>query len=147
MGERVVEVKWTETQYRDYVQKRLASEERTRTKIREKHETSPSVDTVVPKIRQRNEVPALDGAIKEQRQRKGRVAVRVTLILCRHRELDSDSAIYSLKPLRDAVAASFGLDDADARIAWHYGQQVGPGEQGVIVKIETPPQLPAARDL
>ncbi len=29
---------WTESRYRDYVQRRLASEERTRTKIREKHE-------------------------------------------------------------------------------------------------------------
>ncbi len=36
----------------------------------------------------------------------------------------------------DQIAASLGLDDADARIAWQYGQQTSKGEQGVVIRIE-----------
>ena len=85
---------------------------------------------------ERNKVSALDGRGKERRQRTGRVVVCVTLIALRRRLLDEDSAIFALKPLRDAIAASLGIDDADARIAWQYGQQITKGEQGVIVRIE-----------
>ncbi len=95
-----------------------------------------TVGAVATRRPERNAIQALDGGSKERRQRKGRVVVRVTLIQCRRRELDSDSAAFALKPLRDAISASFGLDDADARIAWNYGQVVSKGEQGVIVKVE-----------
>ncbi len=96
----------------------------------------PVVGAVVANRPERNPVQALDGRGKERRQRKGCVVVRVVLITCRRRELDDDSATYALKPLRDAIAASLGLDDADARIEWNYGQQTTKGEQGVIVRIE-----------
>jgi hypothetical protein len=85
---------------------------------------------------ERHKVQALDRGGKERRQRKGRVVIVVSLIAFRRRLLDEDSAIFALKPLRDAIAASLGIDDADARIAWQYGQQVTRGESGVIVRIE-----------
>lgn len=127
-------MRWSEDDLKRYTQRRLKDEERARQNLYER--ANHSMGAVVRTRPQRNEISALDGAIKEQRQRKGRVAVRVTLIACRHRELDSDSAVFALKPLRDAVAASLGIDDADARIAWDYGQVVSRGEPGVIVRIE-----------
>ena len=101
-----------------------------------KRNSSPVVGAVVANRSERNAVPSLDRQVKERRQRKGRVVVRITLITFRHRELDGDSAVFALKPLRDAIANSLGLDDADARIEWNYGQQITKGEQGVIVRIE-----------
>lgn len=64
------------------------------------------------------------------------VALRVSIIGCRSRVLDSDNFAAGCKPLRDAIARHFGLDDADDCIAWEYGQVRTDGEQGVIVKIE-----------
>jgi len=140
--------RWSESDLKAYMTRRLASEQRARERMapiteaqfQEKvaNEINPNLGAVVATKTERHKVPALDGAIKERRQRKGSVEprCRVLLISCRHRELDDDSNIYSLKPLRDAVAASFGLDDADGRIQWEYGQQTTRGEQGVIVRIE-----------
>jgi len=131
---------WTPDQFRSYAQRRLASEQRTRQKIQEKvrNETNSHLGAVVSARSERNKVSALDGRGKERRQRKGSVesCCRVLLISCRHHELDDDSNVYSLKPIRDAIAASFGIDDADGRISWEYGQQLTRGEQGVIVRIE-----------
>jgi len=95
-----------------------------------------ALDSVATHSPERNKVSALDGRGKERRQRKGRVVILVSIIALRRRLLDEDSAIFALKPLRDAIAASLGIDDADARIAWQYGQQTTKGEQGVIVRIE-----------
>ncbi len=117
------------------MQRRLKDEQRTRTKLYET--ANPSVGAVVSRRPERNPVFALDARGKVCRQRKGRVAVRVTLIACRRRELDDDSNIYSLKPLRDAISATLGIDDADSRIKWHYGQTITGGDTGVIVKIES----------
>lgn len=102
------------------------------------NESNSHVDSVGASRTKRNKISALDGRGKERRQRKGSVepCCRVLLVSCRHRELDDDSNIYSLKPLRDAIAASFGIDDADARIRFEYGQVITKGEQGVIVRIE-----------
>lgn len=131
--------RWTENDLRAYTTRRLKDESRARERMQSKHEASSNLGAVVATRTERNKVQALDGAIKERRQRKGSVepCCRVLLIACRHRELDDDSNVYSLKPLRDAIAASLGLDDADTRIRWDYGQAITPGEQGVIVRIET----------
>lgn len=40
-----------------------------------------------------------------------------------------------MKPLTDAIAASLGVDDADPRLSWEYGQQQTRGEEGVFVKV------------
>lgn len=85
---------------------------------------------------ERSAVQALDGGVKERRQSKGSVAVRVVLVSCRHRCSDDDGVAASLKPIRDAVAASLGIDDGDARVKFHYTQCQTDGEQGVLVKIE-----------
>ena len=63
------------------------------------------------------------------------MAIVVSLISCRRRELDDDGNVAALKPLRDAIAESLGLDDADKRIRFEYGQLETRTEQGVIVKI------------
>lgn len=86
---------------------------------------------------ERSQVSPLDGGIKERKAGKGSVVVRVTLISCRSRITDDDALAYSLKPLRDAISNSLGLDDADPRIKFEYGQLRTDGTQGVIVKIET----------
>lgn len=84
-------------------------------------------------------VPALDQKPKARRSRQGRLAVVVTLLSCRVRELDSDNLQASFKGLRDAVAKSLGVDDADKRVRWQYGQIESRGEPGTIVMIETVP--------
>lgn len=85
---------------------------------------------------ERSKVPALDGGSKQRKAGAGRLAVRVVLISCRHRLTDDDGVAASLKPVRDAVAASLGLDDADRRIKFECEQHRTDGEEGVIVKVE-----------
>lgn len=66
--------------------------------------------------------------------RNGLVLV-VSLIACRKRVADDDNLVAGCKPLRDAIARSVGIDDGDKRLRWEYGQIVGTGPEGVIVKI------------
>lgn len=40
--------------------------------------------------------------------------------------LDGDNLQAAFKALRDGVAARLGVDDADPRVTWEYGQEVGP---------------------
>ena len=86
---------------------------------------------------ERHQVQPLDGGGKLRKQSAGSVAVVVTLVAFRHREIDDDACIYSLVPLRDAIAASLGLDDADKRIKFQYSQVVTRGNEGVLVAIES----------
>lgn len=86
--------------------------------------------------KERNKVQPLDGGGKMRKQSSGDVAVIVSLIACREREIDDDSNVYSLVPLRDAIADSLGLNDADKRIHFKYAQVVSRASVGVIVKIE-----------
>lgn len=81
-------------------------------------------------------VQALDSGKRQRKESKGRVAVIVTLVSCRRRIGDDDSIAASLKPLRDGIADSLGLDDGDARIRFEYAQCRTDGEQGVMVKVE-----------
>lgn len=136
---------WTVDDLKSYMKRRLSHEQRARETIQREglpkakfYETDSDLGALEATRTERNKVQALDRSVKERRQRKGSVepCCRVLLIACRQRELDDDSNVYSLKPLRDAVAASFGIDDADARIRWEYGQVIVRGEQGVIVRIE-----------
>jgi hypothetical protein len=91
---------------------------------------------VAPTKRERSPVSALDQGGKQRRKRSGSVVIRVAIISCRHREVDRDSNIYSLKPIQDAISASLGIDDGDARIRFYFGQVEDPGgEEGLIVKI------------
>jgi hypothetical protein len=73
-----------------------------------------------------------------QKCQKGRggLEILVTLIACRRRFHDDDSNVIEFKALRDAIAESLGLDDADRRIRFEYGQTETRGRQGVIIRIE-----------
>ena len=96
----------------------------------------PPVGAVATGQREQDPRPALDQKPKPQPRRKGGVVVRCSLIACCHRVLDDDNAIAGLKALRDAIARMFGLDDADGRIRFEYGQCRTDGEEGTIVRIE-----------
>lgn len=96
----------------------------------------PAVGGVAPEQRQQPAVSALEQIIQKRQKGKGSVEIYVTLISCRRRELDDDGNVAALKPLRDAIAASIGIDDGDGRIKFEYGQCEVHGEQGVIVKVE-----------
>jgi hypothetical protein len=94
------------------------------------------LDTMATTKRKRSPDAALDKKPRRVKSGSVRVVVRCSIIACRHRILDSDNAIAGAKPLRDGIAKMFGLDDADARIEFEYGQCQTNGEQGTIVKIE-----------
>lgn len=62
---------------------------------------------------------------------------RVTFVAYRRRFLDSDRLFGgNMTALRDAVAATLGLDDSDKVIAWEYHQVQTHGREGTSVKIE-----------
>lgn len=89
---------------------------------------------VAPKPKQRGhgrpKAAALEGG------RSG-VAVCVEFVCFRKRLLDEgDNLPFSLKPLRDRVAASLGIDDADPRVTWKYHQFLTEHSPCVIVKME-----------
>ena len=60
----------------------------------------------------------------------------VSLIGLRRRPLDDDNYNGACKHLRDAIAASLGIDDGDKRICWQYQQLQTRGREGVLVRIE-----------
>lgn len=41
----------------------------------------------------------------------------------RGRQLDTDNLVRAAKAIRDGVADALGIDDADPRVAWVYGQE------------------------
>lgn len=62
--------------------------------------------------------------------------VVISLIGLRRRTLDDDNHVGACKHLRDAIAASLGIDDGDKRLCWQYGQLPTQGQEGVLVRIE-----------
>jgi hypothetical protein len=80
--------------------------------------------------------PALDRKPARGHKSKGAVAVVVSIITCRHRELDSDNHVAGCKALRDAIARSLAIDDGSDRVRWEYGQSHTAGTEGTIVRIE-----------
>jgi hypothetical protein len=84
-----------------------------------------------PKPDRRRDVAPADAP-----QKGGPRRVVVSLVGCRRRKLDDDNFIGACKHLRDAIAASLGLDDGDPRLRWEYGQMETQGAEGVAVKIE-----------
>lgn len=63
--------------------------------------------------------------------------LRVTIVVCRNKNTDSDGAEQlPTKWLRDSIAKSFGLDDSDKVISWQYSNLLTRGRPGVIVMIE-----------
>ncbi len=67
----------------------------------------------------------------------GEKSMVVSLVRYAHgRQLDTDNLVGGFKPLRDAIAASLGIDDGDKRIRWEYGQAETRGAEGTVVKID-----------
>jgi hypothetical protein len=66
-----------------------------------------------------------------------RLRIHLTSFRRPGRELDDDNLRGGCKHLRDAIAAYFGLDDAERCIMWEYSQCETRGREGVGVKIET----------
>ena len=91
---------------------------------------------VAPSIGEQTTLCTLDKGIQKRQKGKGSVEIVVSLITCRRRELDDDGNVAALKPLRDAIAESLLLDDADKRIRFQYSQIETRAIQGVIVMIE-----------
>lgn len=60
----------------------------------------------------------------------------VTLTRVGPRRLDDDNLRGALKACRDGVADRLGVDDADPRVEWRYGQEVRRDQRGVLVEIE-----------
>lgn len=94
---------------------------------------------VGPTVREPSAPNALVQGSRPQRSRESRLEIIVTIIVCRRRLMDDDnSQSGGVKALRDAIAASLGIDDGDKRIRFQYAQAQTVGEQGCIVKIERP---------
>lgn len=93
-----------------------------------------------PAVPESNSPSALDRPAPRKKGRRESLedrspTFRVSLVVGRDRLLDSDNLVGSLKGLRDAIAETLGLDDADKFIDWKYGQ-FRTDQQGVLVKIE-----------
>lgn len=70
-------------------------------------------------------------------EKAGAFLMVISLVVFRHRPCDDDNLQFGCKWLRDSVAATLGLDDADKRIKFQYGQIVTRGKEGVLVTIES----------
>ena len=57
----------------------------------------------------------------------------------RHRALDDDNLTGGLKPLRDTIASTLGLDDGDPGLRFTVHQCIGQGPEGVLVRISQIP--------
>jgi len=129
---------WTEQQARDYMTRRLASEQRARERI-QNHETNPNLGAISDSEHQHDPAPALARGNKRGKVSGTGMAYRVSIISVRHRLLDRDNLIAGSKWLRDQIAATIGLDDSEGSgLEWEYSQILTKGAQGVIVRIEQP---------
>jgi len=87
---------------------------------------------------------SLVGAIERARPRIAHDCVVVRLERVAPRALDDDNLRGALKAVRDAVAEALGIDDADPRVRWQYGQAVDgrPRFQAVRIQIAEQLELP-----
>lgn len=51
--------------------------------------------------------------------------------------IDDDNLTAGLKPLRDAVAESLGVDDGDPRVEWETEQVQTRASEFVLVRVES----------
>lgn len=72
---------------------------------------------------------------RTRKSRKGKLAFRITIIAVGPELLDDDNCSTGSKALRDAIAASLGVDDGDGRIRFEYGSVYTAGQPGCIVHI------------
>lgn len=86
--------------------------------------------------REHPSVQALAGSTPAKARRKTSVVICVEIVRYGVRALDEDNLIAGAKPLRDAIARSLGVDDADKRIRWRYSQVLTECSTGTLVRIE-----------
>lgn len=77
--------------------------------------------------------PSRAVALQEPRQR--RVVCRVRIVAFRKRLCDEDNNVAAQKTLRDCIAQTLMVDDADRRVQWEYLQVKTAGEPGTLVLI------------
>jgi len=98
---------------------------------------NPALGAVASKVRKCDTAATLVRYKPRQPNRKGKLALIVTIIACRNRLCDSDnSGMGGCKAIRDAIAESLGIDDGSERIRFEYAQAHTAGAEGLIVKIE-----------
>lgn len=85
---------------------------------------------------------ALVGGSPEQEAGAEGLAISIRLIVISKRAMDFDNIVGSLKPLRDCIAKSLGVDDGDSRLSFEYHQCKTSSQEGVIVTISTPRLTP-----
>lgn len=85
--------------------------------------------------REQTTVSALVPRPKAEPRRQERLGVVVTITSYRRRLLDEDNLIAGCKSLRDGIAASLGVDDADGRVKFECRQQQTDGAEGTLVMI------------
>lgn len=56
----------------------------------------------------------------------------VRLVRIAPRALDDDNNIAGFKALRDGIAKRLGVDDADPRVRWEYGQERGRAKEYAV---------------
>lgn len=66
-------------------------------------------------------------------EKAGPCRLVICIVQFRKRTLDTDNLAFAVKALRDAIAASLGVDDGDPRLRWEYGQVETRGRCGVLV--------------
>ncbi len=131
----IMSTRWTEADLRAFTQRRLKHEERTRAKIR--NENNTSVGAISNPERQRDTAPALDRGAQTITSRRRSVAIRVSITSVRKRLLDNDNLIAGSKWLRDQIAETLGLDDAEGSgLTFEYSQVLTQGTEGTVVRIE-----------
>lgn len=126
---------WTSEQYREYMTKRLRDEARARERII--NEAISCVGAVPDTERQRDNRQAVGNSVSDEKGREKRLVYRVHIISVRSRLLDGDNLTTGAKFLRDSIAETLGLSDAEGSgIEWEYSQCLTRGEQGTLVTIE-----------
>src|SRR6266853_274451 len=134
---------WTENDLVAYMRRQLKDKESARRKIQEKGQNN-GTDIIMGAVphsqHQHDPGKALGHEIRRKEERKAGMGFRVTIVSFREKALDGDNLIAGAKFLRDAIAETIGLDDAEGSgIEWSYGQQLTRGEQGTIIMIERMP--------
>jgi len=84
-----------------------------------------------------DQVRALDRKSSALKRRKGSVVIICTFLTFVSRRVDSDNfGSGPIKPLRDAIAKSIGVDDGDSRLKFEYSEPIFTrGATGVQVLI------------
>lgn len=85
-----------------------------------------------------------EGSVGQRIARRSHLSVRrncrpilaVTFVAFVRRLRDDDNLTGGLKFLRDSVAHSLGIDDADPRVIWQCRQVETRGAEGTLVRIE-----------